>query len=94
MQTFNNSNNLNNYKNNKNKQVFNLIFFILTFLLASNSHILIKNFVLSKIFSIFWGIISLYFLNKAYIIPKKCHFILRAIIFIFIFISFLSLFLI
>ena len=79
----------------KNKrQVFYLSFFILTYFLTALNHIFVRNFFLSRIFSIFLGIISLYFLNKAYIIPKKSHFILQAILFIFIGLSLLSLFLV
>lgn len=79
----------------KNKrQVLYLSLFILTYFLTASIHIFVRNFFLSKIFSIFLGIISLYFLNKTYIIPKKSQFILKSILFIFIGLSFLSLFLV
>ncbi|MDU6064113.1 MAG: hypothetical protein E6Y75_03180, partial [Anaerococcus sp.] len=74
---FNLSNKIFNKIKNK-RQVFYLSFFILTYFLTALNHIFVRNFFLSKIFSIFLGIISLYFLNKTYIIPKKSHFILQA----------------
>lgn len=87
MQAFNNSNNLKN-----GKKFFYL--FLLTYLMVSLIHLLIRNFFLSNISCIFLGIISLFFLSKAKLIPKKSQFILKAILIIFIFIAFLSLFLV
>ncbi|EEB35228.1 hypothetical protein ANHYDRO_01999 [Anaerococcus hydrogenalis DSM 7454] len=54
MQAFNNSNNLKN-----SKKFFCL--FLLTYLMVSLSHLLIRNFFLSNISCVFLGIISLFF---------------------------------
>ena len=90
---FNLSNKIFNKIKNK-RQVFYLSLFILTYFLTAFNHIFVRSFFLSKTFSIFLGIISLYFLSKTYIIPKKSQFILKSILFIFIGLSFLSLFLV
>ncbi len=90
---FNLSNKIFNKIKNK-RQVFYLSLFILTYFLTAFNHIFVRSFFLSKIFSIFLGIISLCFLSKTYIIPKKSQFILKTILFIFIGLSFLSLFLV
>lgn len=82
-----------NARKNKGQFVY-LSLYIFTYFAMAFNHLLIKDFLLSRIFCIFLGTMSLFFLNKTYIIPKKSHFILGAILVIFIFISFLSLFLV
>lgn len=87
-----------------NKKIFNIIknnrkalyfpFFVFTYFSMAFNYLIIKDFVLSKILCIFLGIMSLFFLNKTYIIPKKSQFILKSILLIFISLSFLSLFLV
>lgn len=82
----------NKIKNNRKALYFSL--FIFTYFSTAFNYLIIKDFVLSKILCIFLGIMSLFFLNKTYIIPKKSQFILKSILIIFISLSFLSLFLI
>lgn len=79
-------------KNNRKTLYFSL--FVFTYFSMAFNYLIIKDFVLSKILCIFLGIMSLFFLNKTYIIPKKSQFILKSILIIFISLSFLSLFLV
>ncbi|OFJ67109.1 hypothetical protein HMPREF2852_02785 [Anaerococcus sp. HMSC065G05] len=79
-------------KNNRKALYFSL--FVFTYFSMAFIYLIIEDFVLSKILCIFLGIMSLFFLNKTYIIPKKSQFILKSILIIFISLSFLSLFLV
>lgn len=79
-------------KNNRKTLYFSL--FVFTYFSMAFNYLIIKDFVLSKILCIFLGTMSLFFLNKTYIIPKKSQFILKSILIIFISLSFLSLFLV
>lgn len=82
----------NKIKNNRKVLYFSM--FVFTYFSTAFNYLIINDFVLSKILCIFLGIMSLFFLNKTYIIPKKSQFILKSILIIFISLSFLSLFLI